>query len=203
MFCSKCGNEIKKGDKYCGKCGNKINDDLKRNHIKVIIVVIIILMGIIISALIFINNKNADSNGKLNDSSSQQQNEEMQKVKTNFVYKFNADNTEEYNGGAKNHIANSNQYNWKVDTSHAKLVTITEDMLDIEFVENYNNHNIYHINSKVKDGLIDVHTTKTSFAPNYTITVESKVYNNGLYVFLKDDNTVLYGENLETLKSLI
>lgn len=26
MFCSKCGNEIKEGEKFCAKCGNKIEN---------------------------------------------------------------------------------------------------------------------------------------------------------------------------------
>ena len=30
MFCSKCGNEIKEGEKVCSKCGNKV----KKSRIK-------------------------------------------------------------------------------------------------------------------------------------------------------------------------
>ena len=26
MFCNKCGNEIKEGDKFCSKCGNEVEN---------------------------------------------------------------------------------------------------------------------------------------------------------------------------------
>ena len=32
MFCNKCGNEIKEGDKFCNKCGNKVEQEIKENN---------------------------------------------------------------------------------------------------------------------------------------------------------------------------
>ena len=31
MFCNKCGNEIKEGEKFCSKCGNKVNKSRIKN----------------------------------------------------------------------------------------------------------------------------------------------------------------------------
>ena len=28
MFCNKCGNEIKEGDKFCSKCGNEVKEKI-------------------------------------------------------------------------------------------------------------------------------------------------------------------------------
>ena len=194
MFCKNCGNEIKEKEKFCSKCGKKVVGKMSRDLI-VFIIGIILLIILIITGIILKNSYNIGNPSNSNS----QLSEEMKEVKTNFVYTFNQENLEEYNGGGKNHIANANKYNWKIDNSKAKLVTITEDMLNIEFIENYNNYNIYHITSKIKDGLMDVHTTKTSFAPNYTITVESSPYENGVYVCLKDDK-IIYNPDINYVR---
>lgn len=34
MYCNKCGNEIKEGEKFCGKCGNKVKEHEDKNYIK-------------------------------------------------------------------------------------------------------------------------------------------------------------------------
>ncbi len=34
MYCNKCGNEIKEGEKFCGKCGNKVKEHKDKNYIK-------------------------------------------------------------------------------------------------------------------------------------------------------------------------
>lgn len=124
----------------------------------------------------------------------------MEQIKSSFVYDFNMKNTEQYNGEGRKKIAGWSKYYWNIDNSQAKLVTITEDMLDIEFVENYKNYNIYHITSKIKDGLINVSTTSVSTAPSFTVKVESKVYDNGVYIYLKDTNDVEYSQSLDDLK---
>ena len=31
MVCSKCGNELKKGDLFCTKCGKKVEQGVKEN----------------------------------------------------------------------------------------------------------------------------------------------------------------------------
>ncbi len=49
MFCNKCGNEIKEGEKFCSKCGNKIK---KRKNI--IISIGIILLVILICGILYI-----------------------------------------------------------------------------------------------------------------------------------------------------
>lgn len=196
MYCRNCGNEIKEKEKFCSKCGNKI---VKINRDLIVFIIGITLLITVIIAGVILNNSNNIENLS---SSNSQLSEEMEEVKTNFVYTFNQENLKEYNGGGKNHIANSNKYNWKIDNSKAKLVTITEDMLNIEFVEKYNNYNIYHITSKIKDGLMKVQTTKTSFAPNYTITVESSPYENGVYVCLKD-NKIIYNLDIDYVKEKI
>lgn len=49
MFCNKCGNEIKEGEKFCSKCGNKIK---KRK--KIIISIGIILLVILICGILYI-----------------------------------------------------------------------------------------------------------------------------------------------------
>lgn len=33
MFCEKCGNEIKEGEKFCGKCGKNIEQEEVKNDI--------------------------------------------------------------------------------------------------------------------------------------------------------------------------
>ena len=129
MYCRNCGNEIKEKEKFCSKCGNKI---VKINRDLIVFIIGITLLITVIIAGVILNNSNNIENLS---SSNSQLSEEMEEVKTNFVYTFNQENLEEYNGGGKNHIANSNKYNWKIDNSKAKLVTITEDMLNIEFVE--------------------------------------------------------------------
>ena len=31
MYCSKCGKEVKNGDKFCSKCGQQVDKNLKKN----------------------------------------------------------------------------------------------------------------------------------------------------------------------------
>ncbi len=52
MFCNKCGNEIKEGEKFCGKCGNKIKKSKIKNlsigkKILLIMIAITVIMFII------------------------------------------------------------------------------------------------------------------------------------------------------------
>lgn len=63
MFCSKCGNEIKEGERFCSNCGKSVNDiekDKNSNNFnkKIILVVLgIIVIVAIIGTIIFISNR--------------------------------------------------------------------------------------------------------------------------------------------------
>ncbi len=67
MFCSKCGNELKEGEKFCSKCGksaNHIEKDKKSNKFnkKIIFVVLgIIVIVAIIGTVIFISSKSRNN----------------------------------------------------------------------------------------------------------------------------------------------
>lgn len=79
MFCSKCGNEIKEGERFCSNCGksvNRIEKNKNSNNFnkKIIFVVLgIIVMFAIIGTIIFIstrknsNVKNSNSNQMTNN----------------------------------------------------------------------------------------------------------------------------------------
>ena len=71
MVCSKCGNELKKGDLFCTKCGKKVEQGVKENKTeealksnvkqelkkwKIIIPIIIILIIIVIVGVVIFNN---------------------------------------------------------------------------------------------------------------------------------------------------
>lgn len=66
MFCNKCGNEIKEGEKFCAKCGNKVRNEKRK---KMAIIIGIILLAILICAIFYIkitvNNMNNDTNKQI------------------------------------------------------------------------------------------------------------------------------------------
>lgn len=79
MKCSKCGNELNKGDLFCTKCGKKVEQDVKENNTEtfsnnnenskkkfkkwkiVVPVAIILLILIILGIFLFKKNSNEDS----------------------------------------------------------------------------------------------------------------------------------------------
>ena len=83
MFCNKCGNEIKEGEKFCGKCGNKIKKAKRKN----IIIIGIMLLTILISAILYIkitdnsrfNSIGNNTNGQI-QANNISRNEEILKV---------------------------------------------------------------------------------------------------------------------------
>lgn len=62
MYCNKCGNEIKEGEKFCGKCGN----ELKKSKIKslsmgkkiLLIIAVIVIIMFIIALIMNLYNSN-------------------------------------------------------------------------------------------------------------------------------------------------
>lgn len=73
MYCRKCGNEIKDGEKFCGKCGQEVNEEIKNTSsnkkknnvwttITVIIAVIVAIAVIQIGSAI--SNKQAQDYGE-------------------------------------------------------------------------------------------------------------------------------------------
>ena len=62
MFCNKCGNEIKEGEKFCAKCGNKIEKskikDLSIGKRILLIMVAITIIMFIVAIIIYEYNSN-------------------------------------------------------------------------------------------------------------------------------------------------
>lgn len=67
MFCNKCGNEIKEGEKFCSKCGNKIKElEIKNLNIwqRIILIMIsIVIIMFIISYVVYLVNSNNHTQG--------------------------------------------------------------------------------------------------------------------------------------------
>lgn len=59
MYCSKCGNELKKDSLFCGKCGKSINDNHKRKNKKIDLsfiknkVVVLPCLVVVLAVLVF------------------------------------------------------------------------------------------------------------------------------------------------------
>ena len=70
MFCSKCGNELKKGEKICSKCGTDLSESgrVKKNQRTVITILlcILVIVGLIsgIQHMVSDANKNSIEYGK-------------------------------------------------------------------------------------------------------------------------------------------
>lgn len=79
MKCSKCGNELKKGDLFCTKCGKKVEQGVKENKTeealksdvkqklkkwKIIILIIIILIIIVVVGIVILRQTNCIDNNE-------------------------------------------------------------------------------------------------------------------------------------------
>lgn len=53
MFCEKCNNELKDGEKFCGKCGEKVKTD-KKGKIKILISMLCISAFLVVISLVFL-----------------------------------------------------------------------------------------------------------------------------------------------------
>lgn len=218
MRCNNCGNEVLEGSKFCNKCGNRLNDGEESNYnytvydigqtnfrpkVKIgkgLIILIICCLVLIASAVyIVISNRNSNSDsiiGIQKDTSKENDElkEEMERVKTGFVYEFNANNIAEYNA------TNRGDYYkyYSVDNMNVKLITYTENMLNIEFIENYNGRNIFYITSKNGEGIISVDLRKINTRAQELINENRQ--SEGMYLYLKEDGSVEYNNTLEKLK---
>jgi len=69
MFCNKCGNEIKEGEKFCSKCGNKIKElEIKNLNIwqRIILIMIsIVIIMFIISYVVYLVNHTQGNESKI------------------------------------------------------------------------------------------------------------------------------------------
>lgn len=79
MFCSKCGNEIKQGEKICNKCGSSAKN--KKAKIVIIVIMIIIVISIIAGFFVyFYGKKNQETLGVMANNK-----QTLNGVKTNDV----------------------------------------------------------------------------------------------------------------------
>lgn len=92
MFCSKCGNEIKEGERFCSNCGKSVNNiEEKKNsnnfNKKITFAVLgIIVIVVIIGTVIFISNR---KNSNIKNSNVNQMNNTIQQsdsIKENTKY---------------------------------------------------------------------------------------------------------------------
>lgn len=80
MYCKKCGNEIKKGEKKCNKCGANV----KNKMLPIIICIcLIIIIGIIVAVILSKNSTNNVIGNAINNYSTQNKNEDKKIVNEN------------------------------------------------------------------------------------------------------------------------
>ena len=101
MFCNKCGNEIKEGDKFCSKCGNEVKEknNKHRSSKKEKIIFIVGMLIFIIIIIIYIiggEDKKDISNTvitNINNNLISEQQAQVEEVK-NEIYGYFNDNRE-------------------------------------------------------------------------------------------------------------
>lgn len=197
VYCDNCGALLKGTEKICPNCNHKIrnyeiSDETtrkKRNIRWNIIIILFIIFSIIFSIFYAKYREKLDTKINLE--------KEMETVKSTFVYQFNSRNIEIYN--ATNRQEHYKYYS--INNRNVELVTLTENMLNIEFIENYEGRNIFYITSKIENGIVEVYLQKID-TNSYEFVNKSEVC-EGKYVYLQGDGSVQYSDYLDNLKKLI
>lgn len=220
MYCNKCGNKLEDDMKFCNKCGNKIKNtvDIKKfsKYKKFFYIFIIIVIALILYVAFFNNRfqlKQINSNNQKIDEEQSRIEKYIQSINDR-----NNNNYDDYMVALKK--AESVQY-----LSVNSVISPTNNQIDIkvEFVENYNNIEIYKFNSKTRISRTSYPSFKYSTTlygkevVNYIGKLEgnnemefeantnyyyAKRQSDSKYLFIKGKGSI-YSTDIDTLKSKI
>ena len=167
MFCSKCGNELKKDDEYCSKCGTSVKKEDKKSikiSLKKLVVILVICIAVIACVIWFvINNINITKN---KNGMPEDMNEATLSSNENTSKKSNSDFLNEikskYPSESKNICTDGDNY-WLLDTNGEKIY-----FNDLESFEMANQacFNILHEGELVED--FEKMVDKKTFLSNFS-----------------------------------